>query len=156
MRTRKLFLINPRNPAGLAQSPNFAIGAESLIIVAKFQEFMNHFLEPISREWEDPVGRFQRLKTKWKEETIYSSSLDEITRHPAYQQIIGMGPIAVPLIMEELQIAPSHWFWALKSITGHNPVLPSHRGSLKAMAGDWLAWYRRCEERGELICAAVS
>jgi len=156
MKAGKLFLINSRNPARLARRSNFAIGAESLIIVAKFQEFMDHFLEPISREWDNPVGRFQRLKAQWKEETIYSSSLDEITYHPAYQQIIGMGPIAVPLIIEELKTSPSHWFWALRSITGHNPVPPGHRGNVKAMAADWLAWYTQCEERGEPVCAAVS
>ena len=39
-----------------------------------------------------------------------------------YQQIVGMGMIAVPLILEELHREPDQWFWALECITEENPV----------------------------------
>lgn len=44
--------------------------------------------------------------------------------HPAYQQIIGMGEKALPLILRDLRDRPTgHWFWALNAITGEEPTL---------------------------------
>jgi hypothetical protein len=60
--------------------------------------------------------------------------------HPAYQQIIGMGPVALPFLLRALRRRPEHWFWALKAITGADPVQPEHRGQVRMMAADWLEW----------------
>jgi hypothetical protein len=62
--------------------------------------------------------------------------------HPAYQQIIGMGTPAVPLILAELKRGVDHWFWALRAITRENPVPPESLGDMDAMAAAWLAWGR--------------
>ena len=63
---------------------------------------------------------------------------------PAYQQIIGLGREALPLILRELEAGRvDHWFWALFAITGENPVTPAHEGRLDEMALDWLSWARR-------------
>jgi hypothetical protein len=35
---------------------------------------------------------------------------------PAYQEIIGMGGKALPLILRDLETTGGHWFWALKAI----------------------------------------
>ncbi len=61
---------------------------------------------------------------------------------PAYQAIIGMGRTALPFIFEELHQRGGHWFWALRAITGENPVPPEHRGNVEAMTQDWLRWAR--------------
>ena len=58
--------------------------------------------------------------------------------HPAYQQIIGMGTDAIPFIVEELRQTPDQWFWALKAITGEDPVDPADRGRVRRMADAWL------------------
>ena len=60
--------------------------------------------------------------------------------HPAYQQIIGMGKTAIPLILFEMMAKPGHWFWALKSITGEDPVSPEQRGDVNEMTQAWLRW----------------
>jgi hypothetical protein len=60
--------------------------------------------------------------------------------HPSYQRIIGLGPAALPLIFNELAREPDHWFWALKAITGEDPVPPSARGKLRKMTELWLQW----------------
>jgi hypothetical protein len=60
----------------------------------------------------------------------------------AYQQIIGMGEPAIPLILDEFERRPSHWSWALTAITGDDPVPESARGRLKEMAAAWLQWGR--------------
>ena len=95
----------------------------------------------------DVVERFRELAKAWREDTRHLSSIHEMVLHSAYQQIIGMGPAAVPLIIDELRHSPDHWFWALRAITGEDPVVASHRGDIRAMAQDWIRWY---DERGFL------
>ena len=87
--------------------------------------------------------KFHRLAEKWKRETAHLSNVATISMHPSYQQIIGMGPDAIPLILSELRASPDHWFWALRSITGVDPVPDSSRGKMKQMARHWLAWGKK-------------
>ncbi len=84
--------------------------------------------------------RFHELADQWKAQRGPTSAVEEMAMHPAYQQIIGMGPAAVPLLLAELQRQPDHWFWALKAITGEDPVPPADRGKLPKMAEAWLRW----------------
>ena len=70
----------------------------------------------------------------------FTSFVTDMVLHPAYQQIIGLGPRAVPLLLCELAREPDHWFWALKAITGEDPVPPCSRGKLGEMTRAWLAW----------------
>ena len=52
---------------------------------------------------------------------------------PSYQRIIGLGSAVVPLLLRELERQPDHWFWALKAITGADPVPAASRGKLHEM-----------------------
>src|SRR5216117_3328493 len=83
---------------------------------------------------------FHELADTWRRETGHVSSVEQLAMHPAYQRIIGLGQPAIPLILNELRTRPNHWFWALRAITGDDPVPPEHAGSLKLMAQDWLNW----------------
>ena len=87
-----------------------------------------------------PESRFRDLVCEWKKATLFTSSITEIATRPAYQQIIGMGKAALPLIFAELRREPDHWFWALKAITGDDPVPPAARGDMERMAQAWLVW----------------
>jgi hypothetical protein len=87
--------------------------------------------------------RFDRLADQWRKETAFDSSLTDMSMHPAYQQIIGMGRAAIPLILRDLSKEPDHWFWALKAITGDDPVPSDHYGNITQMALDWLQWGAR-------------
>lgn len=98
-------------------------------------------------------ARFQQLVQRWKRDTLFTSSLTEMCIHPAYQQIIGMGRSAVPLLLEELQRSPDHWFWALSAITGEDPVQPGSHGQVTQMTEDWLKWGR---ENGWITCNPVN
>jgi hypothetical protein len=51
-----------------------------------------------------------------------------------------MGPTVVPDILRELKREEDHWFWALRAITGENPVAPEYAGNLEEMAKAWIAW----------------
>lgn len=121
---------------------NTAVSEESSIINDAYASFLEHREEPISRQRDELRVRFLTLKAKWEAETAMLSSTTEISMHPAYQQIIGMGPSAVPLILSEMKKELGHWFWALKSITGEDPVPPEQRGRIKEMTKAWLRWGR--------------
>jgi hypothetical protein len=64
----------------------------------------------------DVTSEFTSLAKQWKEDTLYSSSLEEICFHPAYQTIMAMGEKALPLILRELRKQFGHWFYALNHI----------------------------------------
>jgi len=87
-----------------------------------------------------PAERFQKLAGTWKSAVRFLSDTDEMCSHPAYQEIIGMGSVALPFIFSELEREPDNWFWALKAITGADPVPDEHRGNIALMAKDWLGW----------------
>lgn len=119
-----------------------AVGEESSFIYSVYERSVKHYFLPYSRQWANPLTRFLTLKKEWEDNTAYLSSMTKIVMHPAYQQIIGMGQVAIPLILSEMRKKPDHWFWALRSITGKDPVLSEHRGRFKQMTEDWLKWGR--------------
>ncbi len=87
-----------------------------------------------------PAKKFQTLAGQRKQETRHLSLMSDIVLNKAYQQIIGMGKPAIPLLLKALKEQPDHWFWALRSITGENPISPADRGRLPKMAEAWLQW----------------
>ena len=86
---------------------------------------------------------FNQLVQQWRTETRGISSSTELILHPAYQQIIGLGKEAIPLLLRELEKKSGRWFWALKSITRQDPVLPKQQGKTKEMIQAWLDWGRK-------------
>jgi hypothetical protein len=92
---------------------------------------------------EDVRERFQRQAAEWKEQSRYLSNTAQMAMLKPYQQIIGMGWPAVPLILEELQHEPDQWFWALEAITADNPIPPDAAGKVGLMAQAWIDWGRR-------------
>ena len=85
---------------------------------------------------------FHTLAREWKKACSVCSSTSAMTSHPAYQAIIQLGPAVVPLLLEELAQERVHWFEALKTITGEDPVPPADWGNIPAMSSAWLAWGR--------------
>jgi plasmid stability protein len=100
---------------------------------------------PLIREDRDPKQQFLRLAGEWKAGRGHSSKLADLTMHPAYQQIIGMGERAVPLLLEEMEARPDHWDWALRAITGVDPVPKDAWGKLNEITAAWIGWGK---ERG--------
>jgi len=99
-------------------------------------------ISPNEMEQDEMVARFGALASRWRAETGVLSSSSARAMHPAYQQIIGMGPAVLPLLLRELERAEEGWFWALKPIAGEDPVPPEHRGKHSEMVRDWLQWGR--------------
>jgi len=86
------------------------------------------------------ANRFAQLAQRWRENTVNLSSTNAIVLDDCYQQIIGLGPVAIALILNELRKAPEMWFPALRALTGANPITDEIRGDMKAMQAAWLRW----------------
>ena len=86
---------------------------------------------------------FDALAAEWKEATLPLSSTPAITAHPSYRAVIALGWPAVPLILKDLEREPAHWFEALETITGANPIAPADWGKMLKMAAVWVAWGRQ-------------
>ena len=101
-------------------------------------------VEPADRQ------RFTALADQWEIETVFLSNSDRAAEHPAHVEIIRMGELVVPLIMERMRETlegkretGGHWFHALRDITGANPVKHTERGNVPAMQEAWLEWGER-------------
>ena len=127
-------------PPSLSGADVDGIGEEAIALAWRFVEATMHYRFPISRE--TTFEKFRALVNQWKEDTQFVSSTTGMILHPAYQEIIGMGPEIIPLILKELENKPDHWFAALRALTGVDPVAPAQRGRVKAMANAWLNWGR--------------
>ncbi|MCK9581517.1 MAG: hypothetical protein M0Q92_13865 [Methanoregula sp.] len=123
-----------------ANTVSIGLGEEAKEVNADFQTAHAHYSLPISRT--QKIKKFDQLAATWEHDNTLISSSQEMVLLPSYQEIIGMGEDAVPLILEELKNNPQHWFWALRSITGENPVSIEDRGDVKKMTESWLEWGR--------------
>ena len=133
----------PRSIMCLLDDDVTSISSESKEIHRSFLKVRRHYFLPATRQASDIAMRFNSLASNWKEETIYQSSLTAICMHPLYQEIIGMGKSALRLIIKDLAREPNHWFWALKAITGIDPVPPTKRGNIAEMTKIWLCWWEK-------------
>ena len=92
------------------------------------------------RTGDDLTGQFKELASVWRSETRGVPFVISRSAHWAYQRIIGMGPRAVPLILQDLSEQPDHWYWALNAITGEDPAEGVE--SFDEAAQRWLDWGR--------------
>lgn len=129
------YLLRDRTFAGLAPS------ASSRKRIASLDEVIDPKGIRVSDD-ADIAIEFARLAAEWRKSRPPSSFIQDIVMHPAYQRIIGLGPPVVRHILRDLQRSPDHWFWALHSITGEDPVQQSDSGNLAKMADAWLKWGR--------------
>jgi len=92
---------------------------------------------------ETVAARFRRLADQWTAETENMSSIDDMVLHPAYQEIIRMGPPVIPLLIDDIEQSQNYWFYALYSLSGgQNPVPAAHAGDVDKMTEAWIGWAR--------------
>ncbi len=70
----------------------------------------------------------------------YHSSTTVRNNHPAYREIISLGPDVVPLLLQDMEINHTHWFCALREITGVEPIPQAAAGNMAMMVEAWLRW----------------
>ena len=85
---------------------------------------------------------FEELALSWSSATAHLSSPAKLIEHPAYRQIIGLGPAVLPLILRDLAHTNRFWFPALNAITGENPIPDDAAGDVERMTAAWIEWGR--------------
>ena len=85
---------------------------------------------------------FEELVLSWFTGTAHLSSPTKLVEHPAYRQIIGLGPAVLPLMLRDLSETRNFWFPALNAITGENPVPDDAAGDVERMTEAWIRWGR--------------
>lgn len=134
-----------RAPRALQYVSVFGMSQDAKVIAVQWEETEQHYWLPVSRRPQTDVKIFQALVEAWRQEVQFLSSVTEMSLHPAYQRIIGMGASVLPLLLRELENRPDHWFWALTAITGVDPVQPADRGKIEKMSEAWLKWGKEQE-----------
>lgn len=86
--------------------------------------------------------RFVKLADTWRREVAHHSSSTIRNNHPAYREIVALGRDVVPLLLRDLEAHHTHWFAALREITGANPVSATDAGNITRMSESWLHWAR--------------
>lgn len=121
-------------------SGSSAVSNDAKTISDEWDLAWEHMAFPITRM--SLQDRFDELAATWRENTALHSSVTSIATDPSYQQIIGLGPPVIPLILRDLEQRSGHWFWALSALTQADPVKPENRGVVAQMVVDWLEWAR--------------
>lgn len=129
-------LVRPLNER--EQNNTVGFGVEYGWVSEEAQAAYEHYALPISRT--ELSQKFRRLSATWEYNNEMNSSVSAMSLQPEYQEIIGMGKAVLPFLFRELMASPNHWFWALKSITGEDPVPVADRGNLAKMTEAWVKW----------------
>jgi hypothetical protein len=116
------------------------ISEEAHLIAQRLADTFRHWSATETYERFAPQAEFFRHTANWKADTADESSPTRIAMHPSYQRIIGMGPTVVPWILDDLETTHDDWFWALRAITGEDPVAPQDRGYIDRMVRSWVRW----------------
>ncbi len=96
-------------------------------------------LEPDFRFLPSRRSIFDGLVAQWREDATYESMTHRVAMLAPYQNMIGMGRAALPLILERLTTDPSpHWFWALRAIAHEDPA--AGKTTVPDAVTLWLEW----------------
>ncbi len=138
---KKFLVVKLKPKRGFRSEPALQFGTQTLRRLAKQSKARPRGDRNLARG--ELESRFAQLVTRWKKERGHESSIERMAMNEAYQQIIGLGPQVVPLLLREMELRPSHWDWALRAITGKNPVPAAFRGRIKEMARIWVEWGKK-------------
>lgn len=97
---------------------------------------------PAAQPAETVEERFRRLAAAWHKAVAHHSSTTVRNNHPAYREIIALGPEVLPFLLRDLEENHTHWFYALREITGANPIPENAAGNIPLLAEAWLRWAR--------------
>ncbi len=95
---------------------------------------------PPAEPTETVEHKFGRLAKDWLAGTTFVSSTSDLVSHPAFQEIVEMGPAVIPLLLRELANHTGQWHRALRRITGIDPTSAAERGNIDKAADAWLRW----------------
>lgn len=88
-------------------------------------------------------AKFNELADRWDRETVNLSSVHEICRHEAYQQMVKTGKAGIQFAINRLKTNNEKTFdmtILLCDLTGISPWPKKDNGRVKKMAAAWLRW----------------
>jgi hypothetical protein len=91
-----------------------------------------------SLTFDDARSKFLALAEAWDEDNLGMSTSNY--QHSAHLQIIGMGTIVIPMLLERLRGGERRWVYALRYVTGEQPDAPEMRGDPEKVMRAWLDW----------------
>lgn len=86
---------------------------------------------------------FRRLADKWEEETRGYAFRSRAVQHVEHQQIVDLGEQVIPWMLEDFAAGKGDWFYALRLLTGADPIKEEERGYVPRMRAAWLEWGRQ-------------
>jgi len=114
-------------------------GKEFPMLLAQLRD--HSLSRPVSVPELSAKETFDALVDLWREDTRLLSSVTKMVMHSAYQQIIGMGKVAIPLVLQDLEQTRDHWLWALAAISREDPAPPD--ADFNQAIDAWLEWGRQ-------------
>ncbi len=84
-------------------------------------------------------ARFERDAAEWEDSSEFMSTVIDMVMLPSYQRIIGLGPAALPLIIDRMRTDPDHWFFALVAIAGKDVATGAK--TVPEATKRWIDWY---------------
>ena len=86
----------------------------------------------------DYVTKFYLNLNKWRSETKFTSSLDDILEHDCYLDIVKMGQKVFDFLILELKKSPGLEVYALEDIEGRAPYGEELLGDIVGMTNAWV------------------
>lgn len=86
---------------------------------------------------------FYAVFSRWKHDTAFMSDPDDIARHPAFSDLVGLARYVLPQMIDELRIEPSALVWVLDDALEVQPYPDSSTGNFVEMSNAWIAWFER-------------
>lgn len=87
--------------------------------------------------------KFERLAVWWESGTMHFSSSRMMKEHPAFQQLVDLGPDIIPLAMERLKRDLGvFWFLVLLELVD-NPPDTAVEGDMAEMRKRWVEWEKK-------------
>jgi hypothetical protein len=86
--------------------------------------------------------RIPALIVEYKKQTATLSAVHQIVKLPAYQELINLGMLCMPYILEDMEQNGTDWHVALATITGDNPITEEIAGRIPEMVQRWCDFLR--------------
>src|SRR5262245_62516420 len=89
--------------------------------------------------------QFEARALEWAEhcsKVRFSSILADYLDHPAYREIVRLGPAVIPWIIEHYRIETLPWGFALQEITGIQMIANPNEFSPSGVRRRWLEWWQ--------------
>ena len=94
----------------------------------------------------EPIGiphKFETAYQNWRDETMFSSFIEDKLESVYFEQIVEMGSRVLPYLFRKLRSEPSFIFLAAEKILGFCPIEGREFDDMAGLVDAWLEWAER-------------